>query len=181
MADTVKEAAVSVAERVDHAVDAEIDAYSSGEERPLRSYALFLSTYAAAVASATFIARRRGVRLPERIEPGDLVLLGVATYKVSRLLTKDSITAVLRAPFTQFVAPSGAGEVQERVRGKGVRHAFGELFGCPFCLGQWVGTTLVGGYLVAPRQTRAVAGLFTVIALSDTLQFAYAALQKTDH
>lgn len=169
-----------VAEKVEHAVDAEIEAYSAGHERPLRNYAAFMLTYGAAVGGGALLARRRGVRLPERIGLGDLALLAVTTHKVSRLLTKDSITAVVRAPVTEFVEPIGFGEVHERPRGTGLRHALGELFGCPFCLGQWIGTAFVGGFITAPRATRAVASLFTVVAASDSLQFAYAALQRTD-
>ena len=167
-----------VAQRVDHAVDAEISAYSAGHERPLRSYAAFMATYASAIGLGSLVARRRGVHLPERVQFGDLALLAVATHKTSRLLTKDSITAVVRAPFTEFVEPIGAGEVQERPRGSSMRHALGELFGCPFCLGQWVGTAFVGGFIVAPRATRAVASVFAVVAASDALQFAYAGLRK---
>jgi hypothetical protein len=163
-----------------HAIEEQIEQYSAGQERPLQSYVLFMTTYVSAVTAGTLVARRRGVRLPERIGPGDLALLAVATHKVSRLLTKDSITAVVRAPFTEFVEPIGAGEVHEKPRGRGLRHALGELFGCPFCLGQWVGTAFVGAFLVAPRPTRAVASLFTIVAASDSLQFAYAALERTD-
>ena len=165
---------------MERAADAEIEAYSAGHERPLRNYAAFMLTYGASVGGGALLARRRGVRLPERIGLGDLALLAVATHKVSRLLTKDSITAVVRAPVTEFVEPIGFGEVHERPRGTGLRHALGELFGCPFCLGQWIGTAFVGGFITAPRTTRAVASLFTVVAASDSLQFAYAALQRTD-
>jgi hypothetical protein len=167
-----------VAQRVERAVDDEISAYSAGHERPLRSYAAFMATYTGAVACGAAVARRRGVRLPERVQLGDLALLAVATHKTSRLLTKDSITAVVRAPFTEFVKPIGAGEVQEKPRGSSLRHALGELFACPFCLGQWVGTAYVGGFIVAPRATRAVASVFAVVAASDALQFAYSGLRK---
>jgi Protein of unknown function (DUF1360) len=164
---------------VKEAVDHEIEQYSAGHDRPLRSYAAFIATYATAVTGGALVARHRGVRLPERIGAADLALVGVATHRLSRLLAKDSITSVVRAPFTEYVEPSGAGEVHEEVRGTGFRHALGELFGCPFCLGQWVGTAFVAGLVVAPRPTRAVASVFTVVALSDTLQFVYGALQKT--
>jgi hypothetical protein len=170
-----------LAQKVDDVVDHEIEAYSLDVERPLRPYAAFIASYASAVAGGALLARRRGVRLPERVGFGDLALLAVATHKVSRLLSKESIGAVVRAPFTEFVEPIGAGEVNEKPRGTGVRHALGELFGCPFCLGQWVGTAFVGGWIVAPRATRAVASVFAVVAASDSLHFAYAALQRTDH
>jgi hypothetical protein len=167
---------MDIAERVEH----EAEKYSDGHERPLGSYAGFMATYASAVGTAALVAHRRGVRLPERIDAGDLALLGIATHKVSRLITKDSITAVMRAPFTRYVEPAGAGEVNEEPRGTGIRHAIGELFGCPFCLAQWIGTAFVGGFVVAPRATRAVASVFTVVAASDALQFAYAALRKAE-
>ena len=76
--------------------------------------------------------------------------------------------------------PAGAGEVNEEVRGSGVRHAIGELIACPFCLGQWIGTAFVGGFVFAPRATRLAASVFSVVAVSDALQFGYAALQKGD-
>ena len=87
---------------------------------------------------------------------------------------------MVRAPFTEFVEPIGAGEVNEKPRGTGLRHALGELVGCPFCLGQWVGTAFVGGYIVAPRATRAIASVFTIVTASDALQVAYAALERSE-
>jgi hypothetical protein len=96
------------------------------------------------------------------------------------MVSKDSITAVVRAPFTRYVELAGAGEVNEEVRGTGLRHAIGELIGCPFCLGQWIGTGFVAGLVLAPRPTRVVASVFSVVAVSDALQFGYAALQKSE-
>ncbi len=46
--------------------------------------------------------------MPERIGPGDILLLGVATHKLGRLLAKDWVTSFLRAPFTTFKG-GGAG------------------------------------------------------------------------
>jgi hypothetical protein len=67
----------------------------------------------------------------------DLLLYGLATEHLSRIITKDSVTAVLRAPFTHFKGAVGEGEVNEDVVGKGFRHAVGELLTCPFCAAQW--------------------------------------------
>ena len=78
--------------------------------------------------------KRRGRRLPERIGASDLLLLGVATYKLSRLISKDSVTSVIRASFAEFQGPAGLNEVNEQPRGSGVQHALGELLTCPFCL-----------------------------------------------
>jgi hypothetical protein len=167
-------------ERVEHAVDREIEAYAAGHDRPLKDYGAFMAAYGAGIAALVAVGRRRGVRLPERIGIGDLALAAVATHRVSRLVSKDSITSVVRAPFTRYVEPAGAGEVNEEVRGTGLRHAIGELLGCPFCLGQWVGTGFVAGLVFAPRATRVVASVFGIVAASDALQFGYAALQKNE-
>lgn len=161
-------------------VDREIEAYSHGHDRPLREYATFISVYLGVVGAGLVLGRRRGVRLPERISAGDIALVSVATHRLSRLISKDSITSVVRAPFTRYAEPAGAGEVHEEVRGSGFRHAAGELIGCPFCLGQWVATAFVGGIVAAPRATRAVASVFATVAVADALQFGYAALQKTE-
>src|SRR3954453_15400162 len=75
--------------------------YGGGEEMPLGGYALLMGLYNAAVAGVLVAAHRAG-RLPERIPTRDLLLLGVATHKLSRLITRDWVTSPLRAPFTQY-------------------------------------------------------------------------------
>ena len=70
-----------------------------------------------------------------RASPAGLLLLGLATQHLTRLIAKDTVTAPLRAPFTRFERPAGEGEVSERVIGTGLRHVLGELLSCPFCLG----------------------------------------------
>jgi hypothetical protein len=180
MLSDVKDKAQSAAGSVEQAVEREIEAYAAGEDRPLRDYGAFIAAYGAGVAALALYGRRKGVKLPERVGLGDLALVSVATHRVSRLVSKDSITSVVRAPFTRYVEPAGAGEVNEEVRGTGVRHALGELIGCPFCLAQWIGTGFVAGLVFAPRATRVVASVFAAVAVSDTLQFAYAKLQQAE-
>jgi hypothetical protein len=150
----------------------------ASDERPLASYALLTSTFAALVGtSAATIARRRG--FPERIGAGDVVLLGVATHKVSRLLTKDRVTAFVRAPFTRHQEDSGQGEVEEEPRGEGLQKAIGELLVCPYCIGQWVAAGFATSFALAPRATRWVAALYAIETTSDVLQLAYSAAE--DH
>ena len=151
--------------------------YSNGADRPLGGYLGALSVYGAVVGSAVLLGRARGVKLPERISGADLALIAVATHKLSRTIAKDAVTSPLRAPFTQYKEPAGAGELNEEVRAKGWTHGIGELVSCPFCLAQWVATAFVGGLVVAPRTTRAIASVFAARAGSDMLQFGYAALE----
>ena len=56
-------------------------------------------------------------RFPERYSLADVVLLGVATHKYSRVLTKDRVTSGLRAPFVRYRHDAGPSEVEEAARG----------------------------------------------------------------
>lgn len=161
---------LAAAERVE-------DQYAHGEDRPLGSYLGAMSVYGGLVGTALLLGRKRGVALPERISAGDLALIAVATHKLSRTIAKDAVTSPIRAPFTSYKEPAGAGELNEEVRARGWTHGIGELISCPFCLAQWIATAFVGGLVVAPRATRLVASVFAARAGSDMLQFGYSALE----
>ncbi|MEA2331850.1 MAG: hypothetical protein QOH58_1988 [Thermoleophilaceae bacterium] len=135
--------------------------------------ALFNAALAAGVAGA----KRSGHELPERIDGRDIVLTGVATHKLSRLISKDKITAFARAPFTEFQEPGGPAEVEERARGDGWRRTIGELLICPYCLGMWISGGFSLGLVVAPRSTRFTASVLTGLTISDFLQIAYKAAE----
>lgn len=99
-------------------------------------------------------------------------------FRASRLITKDSVTAVLRAPFTEYREPAGHGEVDEDVIGTGPRHAVGELVSCPFCISVWLATVGMFGMLAFPRVTRTICSVMTAVAGADALQFVYSALGR---
>ncbi|MFL6129931.1 MAG: DUF1360 domain-containing protein [Mycobacteriales bacterium] len=169
---------MTAVDKVKKAARRQADAYRAGQERPLGSYVATMGTYAASVATLVATGALAGRRLPERVSPWDVTLLGVATHKLSRLVAKDTVTAPLRAPFTEFEGSQGQSELREQVRGHGARHAVGELISCPFCLAQWVATGFAAGLVLAPRATRLVAATLTAVTLSDVLQNGYAFLQK---
>lgn len=149
----------------------------SDEDHPLGSYAALAAAFNGGLAGL-LLAARRGDRLPERVSAGDLLLLGTATHKLSRLLTKDKVTSFLRAPFTEYQSSSGHGEVEEKPRGKGLQLAIGELLVCPYCLAQWVSGGFLAGAILAPRATRVVASLFATLTVADFLQLAYKATEE---
>lgn len=154
-------------------------AYSSDESLALGGHAVLVGLYNGSVVAFALAQRRSGRGLPERIPPGDLVLLSIGTYKLSRLIAKDRIMSFMRAPFTRFQGESDRpGEVTEKPRGDGLRHAIGELLVCPYCLGQWVGTALFAAYLRDPRFARTIAAAFTIISGSDLLQETWVAVDK---
>jgi Protein of unknown function (DUF1360) len=153
--------------------------YAPDEERPLGGYLALMGVYTAVVGAAAAVARASGRHLPERISFGDLALVTVATHKIARLAAKDVVTTPLRATFTKFEGSAGEAEINESPRGHGLRRALGELVTCPFCVGLWVATGLVGGLALAPKPTRLVAATATALAGSDVLQFGYDALKRT--
>jgi hypothetical protein len=153
---------------------------SDGEEDvPLGGYAVLAGTFTAAAAVFTGVARREGVRLPERVPPWDVALLGTATYKAARLLSRDRITSFVRAPFTRRKGDALGAEVLDEPRGSGVRRAVGDLVSCPFCLSVWVAGALVGAYAWTPRATRLVCAGLGAVTLADWLQYAWTWTQQT--
>ncbi|MEV7154787.1 DUF1360 domain-containing protein [Streptomyces misionensis] len=154
--------------------------YDDRGEVPLAGYATLASVFAAGTGGFALLARRRGVRPPERMPPWDVVLLGTATYKASRLLTRDKVTSFVRAPFTRRSGEGEANEVMDVPRGGGLRRAVGDLLSCPFCVSAWVAGTLVCSYAAAPRLTRLVCGGFGAVAVSDWLQYAWTWTQQTE-
>jgi len=153
--------------------------YAEPEERPpLLSYLGFMGVFFSLLGSALLLARRQGRELPERIGAGELLLIGTASHKLSRLVSKDKVTSPLRAPFTELEGKGGPAELEERSRGTGLRKAFGELLICPYCLGLWVVAGFSVGLLFAPRLTRFVASLFAALTISDFFQIAYKAAEE---
>lgn len=146
---------------------------------PLGGYATLLGAWSAIYGGLLLTAERRDA-LPERIAVSDVLLLGVATHKLTRILTKDWVTAPVRAPFVRYKGSAGGGEVNEEARGRGLRKAVGDLLTCPFCTGPWVAGALVAGLLTRPRATRTLAAGFSAVAVSDFLHHAYAAVASSE-
>ena len=153
--------------------------YAEPQKRPpFGPYLAFIGLFGALVSAALLVAKRQGRELPERAGAGELLLVGVASHKASRLLAKDKVTSPLRAPFTELEGKGGPAELEESSRGTGARKAIGELLICPYCLGLWVVAAFSVGLLFAPRVTRFVASLFAALTISDFFQIAYKAAEE---
>jgi uncharacterized protein DUF1360 len=163
--------------RDDPAVEA-TDGYAPPSERPpLLSYAALMGVFNALFGLGLWAAKRNGRELPERIDATDVVIFGIASHKLSRLVSKEKVTAPLRAPFTELEGKGGPAELEERSRGEGARRAIGELLTCPFCLSLWVVAGFSLGLLFAPRLSRFLAAVFAAMGIADFLQLAYKAAE----
>jgi hypothetical protein len=128
-------------------------------------YALAFSSFAAAVATGK-------LRLPKNVSVQDLVLVSIATQKLSRLI------APLRAAFVHYEGNGDLpGEVNEVPRGDAMTKAIGELVTCPNCLAPTIATVGLLGLVLAPKPTRFVASIFAVAAASSWLNAAYVKLR----
>src|SRR5437763_4628610 len=131
-----------------------------------------LAFYATAIAVLSGVAVERKA-FPRRFGLLDLALLSLATHKLSRLVAKDRITGILRAPFVNYIKSAGAGEVEEEPRGHGIQRGIGTLISCPYCMGPWCAAALGFGFLFAPRIARFFAGILVSVTISDFLHRAY--------
>ena len=147
------------------------------EEQPLGSYLILATVFNGALATTLVAAHRRN-RLPNTLRLTDLAGVALATHKIARLLTKDSATSFLRAPFVRLEEKDGSNSLVEQPRGQGIQQALGELLTCPECTSQWVVGGLTAGTLHAPRVTRTITGMFTALAVADLLQFVYSGLKR---
>jgi hypothetical protein len=167
-----------LAGRVTGWFEAQKKAYAADadDERPLTGYLTAIGVFSTVTLTATALARRSSAN---PLTLSELLLVGTATHKLARVISKDAIASPIRAPFTRYTGPGGPGEVTEEVRGRGLRHSTGELLSCPFCLSPWIATGLVTGRSVAPELTRHLTYVFTASAISDLLQFGRTALEQT--
>ena len=153
------------------------EGYDDGEQ-PLQSYTTLVGFFNLIFAVFLLFTRGTGRRLPERIETRDILLLGVATHKVSTLIANDAVTSFIRAPFTELQEKESPKLVDEEPRGSGFRRSIGELLTCKFCLGQWIASFFTYGLILAPAVTRLVASMFAIVTVSDHLHQTYKALTK---
>src|SRR3990170_7047199 len=99
----------------------------------------------------------------------DVILIGLATFRLGRMIAFDRIMDPLRVPFTKVVDDS-SGEGKTVVpRGTGFRQAMGQLICCPTCVGTWVAAVLVALMLVVPAGTRIFLYATAAVGVAELL------------
>lgn len=137
-------------------------------ERPLPEYAALTVAFGAVLGGFLLLTRRR---LPDRVGIGDTVRIGVASYKLGRLVARDEVTSWMRAPVTRD-------EDATEPKPQGLERALGELVTCPYCVGLWTAAGLSYALVLFPRQTRLVTTIFGGQAVADFLNAAYVRLNR---
>lgn len=136
---------------------------------------IFLSLFAA------FSLRERQKGAWDNVRPFDLVLLGLATFRLGRMVAYDKVIETFRLPFTETTPdPSGMGKtVSPRNGESGVVRALGELLSCPICAGTWIAAALTYALSLAPRPTRAFLTIMSAVGMAELLNSATEALSWT--
>jgi Protein of unknown function (DUF1360) len=138
------------------------------DERPLPEYAALAATFGAVLGGFLALAGRR---LPDRVSFADMIRIGLASYKVGRLVAKDPVTTFVRAPVTED--PDATEPKRE-----GAARALGELLTCPHCIGLWVASGFAYSLVLFPRQTRLVTTIFGAQAVADFLNAGFTRLKE---
>jgi hypothetical protein len=161
--------------RAAHAEEAATSLFEgySKTERPLGGYAVLVGVFTVALSGILASTVTKSEDEAPELNWSDLLLLGIATHKLSRVVTKDLVTSPFRAPFVKFKKSAGAGEVEEEARGEGIQEAVGDLITCPYCIAPWLASALVFGFQRAPRTIRVLSGIFCITAASDFLNQLY--------
>ena len=133
------------------------------DDRPLPEYAALAGTFWAVFG--LFLATN-GRRIPDRIEVADLARIALSSYKLSRVITKEDVTAFVRAPVTED--PEG-----QKPKPRGMQRVLGELVTCPYCIGLWISAALSYSLVLFPRQTRLATTIFGAYGVSDFLHAGF--------
>ncbi len=98
----------------------------------------------------------------------ELVLIALASFRLTRLFVYDTITAFFRDQFYDVRAKRNGAEVLEKPAA-GPRRTLADLVSCPWCMGMWVTATVLFFYLLTPY-THFVIYLLALAAVVTPLQ-----------
>lgn len=149
------------------------------QERPHAAYAAIVAIFAALFGLVAGRLRRDAAVLNETPPTRDLLLLGLASFQLSRLATYDKVTSVFRLPFVEEgKGPQHPEGTQELAKGEGLQLAIGQLVTCSPCMSAWTGALLAYLYVVSPRLGRLVLIVLSPSGMSQLLHPTFELLMK---
>jgi hypothetical protein len=124
-------------------------------------YTIFLLIYLLIWGLFLMSMRWFGFGWPQQVSGIDLLLLCLATFRLTEVVTEEKVARCLRAPFCEvrkIEGPDGSLLEEEVPAGRGLRRVAGELLLCAWCTGIWTATLLTFLWVAMP----VVARLFLV-------------------
>lgn len=103
-------------------------------------------------------------------------ILALACYRLTHLVVYDNIFAPVRRCFVKRESATDAGGktiVYTWPRGHGLRRWVGEMMGCPWCAGIWVGAAVTLAYWWRPAATLWVCLFLAIAAVQSLIEAAW--------
>jgi uncharacterized protein DUF1360 len=141
---------------------------------PYAAYAGIMGAFAGLLAAAAAAQHALG-RDPRDQSLLDLAVLGAATFKAARTISRDEVTSFLREPFVEGAAHEGD---EEALPSGDLRQAIGELVTCSRCIGTWAAAGLTMTQVLAPRFGRLLTWSLAAAGVNDVLQSGFTALTQ---
>ena len=141
------------------------------------TYVALTGLFVALLGAFSLFQHRKGK--PDEFKALDLAMLGLATFRLGRLVAYDKVFETERLAFTQTVPhESGAGDTVVAA-GTGARQAIGELIACPICAGTWISAVLIYALGVVPGPARIFLRVMAAMGLVEVINAGNEALQWT--
>jgi hypothetical protein len=137
------------------------------DDRPTKptDYAALSAGWGALMGALLVAARDKG---EEPVRAGETLPLGLATFALAKMVSKEKVDAWVREPFVEET-PDG-----RRPKGDGMRYVIGEMLTCTRCIGVWSALGLVALRVLRPREARVVTTVLGASAVNDTAQAGFA-------
>ena len=110
--------------------------------------------------------------LPET-EFGILLVLGLAVFRLTRLIVFDKIMEPFRRPFFSEIEEKdelGKVEIYLIPKEKGIRNWIGELLSCYWCTGFWVSVGLTFLYMTHSVVGEMIIFIFAIAAIGSLIE-----------
>lgn len=118
--------------------------------------------------AGVIVATRQGRSSEDAVRAGELLPMMAATFALSKVIARERMGTWVREPFVEEEADG-----ERQPRGRGVRHAVGELVTCSRCVGAWSALGIVGLRLADPHAGRTLTAVLASSAGNDFLQAVF--------
>ncbi|WP_026583736.1 DUF1360 domain-containing protein [Bacillus sp. J33] len=107
------------------------------------------------------------------ITPMELLILSLASFRLTRLIVYDKITEFIRRPFFEEVEEKGENgetEIYLVIKQGRIRGFFGELLSCYWCTGVWSAALLYASYLFLGEWAVPLLLILTVAGIASIIE-----------
>lgn len=102
-----------------------------------------------------------------------LITFGLASFRLTRLLVFDKITAFIRRPFIdeiEEVGEDGLVTTFVEIKGTGMRKWIGELLSCYWCTGVWCSALVYSLWLFFPNFIQPIIIILAIAGLAGLIE-----------